>query len=408
MLQNVFAIVLGNIGWSACFVVIGPLMQLDMREAGVPTSVIGLLTSINSWLVAFLVMYFSWRSDRTRSRFGRRVPYLFISTPFIAICLALFPFVGHPASLAILFMVQALFMDMKASTYPLLSIDCVPRHFLARMNAINAASSSLINFGALTLGMRLAETHPWLPYVAAAGILLTVTAAAGLIIREPAVEIPQDGTAFKPWSALAIGCADRRRIVLMVGVALLVSFMACYTTFVWLYADSALGMARSEVADALRWGLLINAIVAFPVGWIIDRFGSWLVISAYLVLIVVTCAILLGADGRTGLMIAAVMATCVAPLYNAADILVYRTCPPAHVGSVTSSNAFIRNAWVGILVVVVGVMADWPSLGYQAGFISALCCSFMGVIVLVIYHRMTRQQATTTVSKTDSLPSVRI
>lgn len=82
LVRNALFILLGNWGHTICFVVVGPLILLRVTST-VSNSFWGMMNSVNSWVVAFLVMYFSWKSDHTISRFGRRIPYLFISAPFI-------------------------------------------------------------------------------------------------------------------------------------------------------------------------------------------------------------------------------------------------------------------------------------------------------------------------------------
>lgn len=77
-------------------------------------------------------MYFSWKSDHTVSRWGRRVPYLWISTPGIIVTVALFPFMTCKWVLLVLVLIQLFFMDWKNSTISLLQIDLVPRNVLAR------------------------------------------------------------------------------------------------------------------------------------------------------------------------------------------------------------------------------------------------------------------------------------
>jgi hypothetical protein len=76
--RNVLWFMVLNIGWSVCFTVVGPLMTLRMNspEIGMGERMIGAVGATNGYIVSFLVMYFSWKSDHTVSRWGRRIPYL--------------------------------------------------------------------------------------------------------------------------------------------------------------------------------------------------------------------------------------------------------------------------------------------------------------------------------------------
>jgi hypothetical protein len=161
--RNISLILLLNLGWSACFVVVNPLILLALNKAGVGDAEIGLLWSINSWAYSYLVMYFAWKSDHTVTRFGRRIPYLFLSAPFIIVPIVLFPFFHVKWVLIALAMTEMLFMDIKAATIPLLNYDCVPRHMFARVNALCAIVMGAVNFLSLRFGMHLADVFESAP-----------------------------------------------------------------------------------------------------------------------------------------------------------------------------------------------------------------------------------------------------
>ena len=74
MWKNIWWLIVLNAGWSVVFTVVGPLMQLRMNspQVGMGEGMIATISAVNSYLVSFLVMYFSWKSDHTISRWGRR------------------------------------------------------------------------------------------------------------------------------------------------------------------------------------------------------------------------------------------------------------------------------------------------------------------------------------------------
>src|SRR5580658_2783781 len=91
MWRNVMWITFGHFGMALSMTIVEPLMNLRLKAVGVSDSGIGLLVSANLWAVSFLVMYFSWKSDHTTSRLGRRTPFVLISLPFLTLALVLFP-----------------------------------------------------------------------------------------------------------------------------------------------------------------------------------------------------------------------------------------------------------------------------------------------------------------------------
>ena len=113
----------------------------------------------NLWAVSFLVMYFSWKSDHSTSRLGRRTPFTLLALPFIAAALVLFPLSSQKWLLIALMLIYFFFNDMKASTYPLLSIDCVSKEILARVSGLVAITISLAGFLSTRLGAKMADAH---------------------------------------------------------------------------------------------------------------------------------------------------------------------------------------------------------------------------------------------------------
>ena len=83
--RNLTFISICNLGWGIGPSMFMPLMTLVLYDMGMHERMQGVLGMVNSWLVAYLVMYFSWSSDHTVSRIGRRKIYLMLAAPFIIV-----------------------------------------------------------------------------------------------------------------------------------------------------------------------------------------------------------------------------------------------------------------------------------------------------------------------------------
>ncbi len=383
MWKNVMLIMLASVGWTVSFSFLGPLMLLRMNKLGVNEGTLGLLSSTNLWVVSFLVMYFSWKSDHCTSRWGRRLPFLFMSVPFIIFSIMLFPFFVWVPMLIALTIVQMLATDVKASTFPLLNIDCVRKDVLARMVAINAGACGLVAFFGIRYGVRLADVAEWLPYTLGA-VMICLTTYAATFIKEPPIRNPAAGR-FKPWSALKVGWSDKRNIIMMLGVGTIHSFMCMYGTWVWLYAKNALEIERADCANALSWSSLIGVALAYPIGWAIDKLGSYKIIVIFWILEVTGFVYSMQVNSVNGLIVFSIIACFAAPFYTGADILVYKTCHPAVVGSMTSSNSFLRNMSVGVTVFISGYMIQ-QTHNYKTAFILGICVSTFGLVMFGIYY----------------------
>lgn len=390
--RNVALILLLNVGWSASLNVVNPLITLRMNERGFDTAALGMIGSVNSWAVCFLVMYFSWKSDHTVSRFGRRIPFLFISAPMIVLTIALFPFVELPWLLLLLMALQLFFMDMKGSTIPLLSIDCVPRAILARVLALNSIALGVVGFFAMRYGMRAADLQPAVPYLCTAALMVGTTLLAGFLIREPPIRNPAT-VPFDPGAALRVGWRDRRAIVLMLGVGSVHSFFVMHNTWIWLYAKNDLGLTRAQLGDAFSWAILAGILIAFPAGWVIDRFGSYVVVVVFWLLSLAAFATVMVVSTIPGLIAYTLLIALLPSLYNAADIMVYKTAHPRDVGSVTSSNSFTRNLYIGCLTFISGFLIKHFDNNYKLAFALGMAMSTVGLVLIFVYRFLMRRKA---------------
>ena len=145
------------------------ILPLMLREIGASNQSIALISlSIPNLMTMFIAPLISVRSDRFRSRWGRRIPFLLIGTPFLTFFLIMLGF-SEPISQKLLgllthgggsvsprtvalctvgvFVVCAHFFELVVSTaYYCLINDVVPEAFLARFLALFNMVNRLANF----------------------------------------------------------------------------------------------------------------------------------------------------------------------------------------------------------------------------------------------------------------------
>jgi Na+/melibiose symporter-like transporter len=385
--RNLFCIGFSNIGWSIAMGVTGPLMALRLLDMGWTEAYSATVGSINLWLLSFLVMYFSWKSDHTVTKIGRRKPYLFIATGPIILATALFPFFNSLIPLVGLTLMKMMFTNLKHSTFPLLNIDCVERDMLARAQSLLMVASGIVMFLAMRLAPKLIEAGEWVPYAFGTAWLL-VSCLAAWFVKEPQIFNPQTES-FKPWSALKIGVRDRRILWLMLGVAMIASFETVFSSWTWIYAKAKLGLERSDIFEALSWASLVNIAIAFPIGWLIDKVGGFKVVLIYFAMMILNLFLVLQVHDATSLALFVAFMTISNPLNNAANIMVYKTSDPKEVGSVTSSLAFIINFYNGTLFFFSGWFIQLTNRNYHALFIIGAGLMAVGLLMFFIYrHKM--------------------
>lgn len=396
MWRNVSWITFGHFGMALSTTILVPLMNLRLKAVGVSDSSVGLLTSANLWAVSFLVMYFSWKSDHCTSRLGRRTPFVLISLPLITIALVLFPLFTGKWILIGLMIVYYFFNDMSASTYPLLSIDCVSKEVLARVSGLVAIVISLAGFLSSRLGAGMADAHQTRVFIIAAAVMATMMLLALWRIQEPPFYHPAEGR-FNLLAPIKVACRDRRIVVLMVAVALLNAFIMIFNTWVWFYAKAKLGLTIGATGAAISWGLLLKIAVSYPAGWLIDRFGSYVALCLEWVLMLALVLSSIHVKDASGLILLMVLFSLLTPFQVAGDTILWKTMDKADTGSYTSTVALIRNFCTGTVIAISGYLIKWTG-SYVVAFWFGFALSSIALIVFFIYRHIMRSGGTAAVA----------
>ena len=389
MRRNILWITFGHFGTALSMTIVEPLMNLRLKAIGVSESHIGLLASANLWAVSFLVMYFSWKSDHCTSPLGRRTPYVLMALPFLAVALILFPFFSQKWILIGLMIVYFYFNDMKASTYPLLSIDCVSKEVLARVSGLVTIVISLAAFLSSRLGARMADVSQTRVFILAACAMTSATLLALYRIKEPPFYHPAEGK-FNILAPIKVACRDKRILVLMVAVALLNAFNMIFTIWVWFYAKSKLGLTIGDTGAAMSWGLLLKIVVSYPAGWLIDRFGSYVALCIQWVLMLALVICSLRVTNSNGLILLMVLFSLFTPLLVAGDTILWKTMDKADTGSYTSTVALIRNFSTGTVIAISGYLIKWTG-SYVVAFWFGFLLSSIALIVFFVYRHIMRK-----------------
>jgi MFS family permease len=390
MWRNVFWVTFGHFGMALAMTIVEPLMSLRLKAIGVSDSGIGLLASANLWGVSFLVMYYSWKSDHCISRLGRRTPFVLLSLPFVTLAIVLFPLFSATWLLIGLMIVYFFFNDVKASTYPLLAIDCVSKDVLARVSGLVAIMTSLAGFLSSRIGAKMADMHPVRVFVLAAAANLLATLLAMWQIKEPPIFHPTRER-FNLLAPIKIAARDKRILVLMVAVALLNAFPMVFKTWVWFYAKSRLGLSIGQTGAAMSWGMLLQMGVSYPAGWLIDRFGSYVALLLEWVLMLALAVFSLGVRDSAGLVLLTVLYSLVMPLKVAGDAILWKTMDKADTGSYTSTVALIRNFCTGTVIAISGFLIKWTG-SYLVAFWFGFALSSIALIVFFVYRHLMRRR----------------
>jgi Na+/melibiose symporter-like transporter len=296
-----------------------PIGLVVLRQAGASdTSVALLLSTIPALISLWLVPAIGLRSDRSRSRWGRRRPYLMASAPLGAIamlCVAAAPSlaaVTHallgsrspgPQALEMAFfcLFWTVFEAAAMTTVALFSglvNDIVPHGLIGRFLAV----FRIVGLGvAIAFNMSLfalADTRLFELLLAIALVFGLSIPVMCLMVREG--RYPTPGPLLEPGAApgrlllartqLAQCCAERRTLWAFAAFMLAAVTFGPFNTFSQNYALD-LGLGKAELGALTASAYAVSIAGAFGIGWLADRFGPLRMASAMMALY---CLIALG------------------------------------------------------------------------------------------------------------------
>lgn len=265
-----------------------------------------------AWILGSLVQvtqlvlnpFYSTYSDRTRTRWGRRIPYLLVVTPLASLLLALTPYapevaawlqqrawvaeIMHRSPVAPAVLMYAvfvvgfyLFYSGTASIFFYLFRDVVPEshmgRFMALFRMVGALGTFILNYWLLGPGVRM----PHQMFFAMALLNLVGFMALCWFVKEPN---------YPPVERSAE--ADNRPWIRSAASAIVSYFRECYSdslhwwtyicrlmvyasvvvsTFRIFFALQELEMTVEDAGKALSWSSLLWVVVAYPLGLLVDR-----------------------------------------------------------------------------------------------------------------------------------------
>lgn len=293
----------GDLVWSLMEMVFPASMPLQLDRMGVPAQWIGyMMGTAGAMINMTFVPVVSFRSDRTRTRWGRRIPYLVFTMPFLCIFLAILGFSDHigawihgsslPAAIGIspvvtivivmgvLILLYDVFNVFVNSVYWYLFRDVVPSAFLGRFMATfrMVGTMSHMIWGAFIYGR--IETHTPIIYVGAALIYFFGFGLMCLMVKEgeypPPEDVPQSESWLKrTWESIrtyAFECFSHPMFVLFYCSQALFAVGTASTMYKNLFYIRHLGITPADLGKVMAVMAPVMLAIQFPMGWLVDKF----------------------------------------------------------------------------------------------------------------------------------------
>lgn len=384
LLTTCVFLLIGSFAFNLNQKVVGTLQPKLLNDLGASNVIIALLlTTLPSCITMICNPIFSTWSDRTRSKLGRRRPFLLFSAPLISFCMILIGW--SPVWTQKLMTLPCLqnswfplvFLGTASVCYNILYMfpmailwylfpDVIPGKYLARyMAAFNiVAQGSGIIFGSWLI--KFADGYlGWL----FTGAALFYTASMILLvygIREgdyPAAE--NTSMTRTPWGALKLYITECYSIpfyyCFFLAMALSDVSQVCRWMFNLLYAQKKLGLTLEEYGTVMSYGSITGLVCSLPFAWLSDRLHPMRFFAVSLLVVSATnaAAFFLVHDQRTFLAVSIAIEVVYA-MQTVCSIPVFVTIlPAANYGQFSSANALFRSIFLALGGLAGGALFDW-------------------------------------------------
>lgn len=278
------------------------VLPLSLSQFDASGATIGLIVgSIPSAMNFIMNPILSTTSDRTRTRWGRRIPFLVTATPFVAGFVILLGWTPQIAKflhgtgflpsvrlqtlgillLAFCAILFQFFNLIVGSIYYYIFADVIPHRFIGRyMAAMNIGGMVTQLVFNLWVMPSVTDHLPWVYTVVGIAYFVTFMLMC-IFVKEgeyPPAERPENGglplwLRIYNWVALYFRQCYRHPffIFLFLGTALNNASTACRQVFNLLFATRELGMDAAQYGKVMAVGAFISMGVIMFTGWIMDK-----------------------------------------------------------------------------------------------------------------------------------------
>jgi MFS family permease len=389
--------------WNFYDAQVPPLLKTHITSA----ALIGLLMGLDNFLGIFIQPWMGSRSDRTRTRRGRRMPYLLVGMPVAAVLFVLIP---HQSSLAAL--VAMIFgFALVANSFKPVSESLLPDYVSpgrrGQANAIVKIAIGLTVVVSALISLYVVDDHPKLAFAVPAALMLASIVFLGLTVRDSdsrgyraalAADAEPGNTTGHPRVRGTIRDIftdrDRSRVLLVLVIFVFAGAWTASRALLTPYGMETLGLSRGAAGGlSLPTGLVFLA-AAYPIALLARRFGSVLIITAGIALFI--GALVLGSVTTDPTL--TVVALCAGAVgyggfaINAAVLLWDLAPSDAVVGTYTGIYSIAVSSGGSLGPAVVGAMVDLT--GWRFMLLDVAILATVAVMAALALAAQRRRHAT--------------
>lgn len=265
-------------------------------------ALVGLIMTLDNVFAIFLIPIVSVWSDNTRTKIGRRMPFIVVTLPMSALSFAILPYSAAESLVALILIIFGLNLFKQSARGPIVALmpDTIPGEYRSEANGVINTMGAL---GAIvsTLGLArlmdvslklpvLGETKERLPFVVAGALVIVATILVFAFVREKSSDA-QAAEKRVPFFASIKGIAEAEdKSALWILLALFFWFLGYQgiLPFVGKFCVEVLGTSRANAALPAGLVGVAQAIFAIPAGYVAHKIGRRKSIRVSLVAVAAT------------------------------------------------------------------------------------------------------------------------
>lgn len=297
--KNTFLLGLGFFCISITWSLYNSFVPIFLNKYISSAFIIGIIMTFDNIAAITLQPFFGALSDRTNTKYGRRMPYLLIGIPVSAAFFLLIPYEFSLISLIAIVMCFNITMSIYRAPTVALMPDLTPSPLRSKANGI---INFMGGFGALLayfVGSKIYDYDKHVPFMGTSLLMILAIIILYKTIKEPSAPVLEDKESSGIISAFKEIISDKDKSALFILFAIFFWFIgyqgieALFT----LYGVKYLGIKESAAALTLGFFSFSFLIFAIPSGFIATRIGRKKTIKIGLIgLMIVFAAILFSKD----------------------------------------------------------------------------------------------------------------
>lgn len=368
-------LLIGDLGWSLRERSVQELFKVHLMRFSQDATLVNILIGAMPALIALTLgpLIGAW-SDRTRSRFGRRIPFIFGTAVVSTLGMLGMAFSSSLAGLAISWTIFEMATIVGNPLFIALINDTVPRPVLGRFFGAFRIVSLATGAGFFALFFRNELVEVFQPLlVAITAVYLGCMLLVCWRVREPSYGPPPQRAGWRPLQA---GDEQWGRLFAAVSVG------AVAVLPININALNACGQFGADAGDfggAIALTYAISILLAWPLGWLADRYHPLrvgaAVLSAYAFCMLVAWRVV---DERSGFLAALIVHGVLAGCFLTGTVsLLPALLPRERFSQLAAISASLTALMVVVSTVALGALLDATGrdyrLLYPAGALVAGC-----------------------------------